>query len=57
MHCPPRKNKNEKMTDRRRGVVVGEKGCLDVRFGCAGYRCRVSVGLTDSRKTVERYSC
>ena len=57
MDCPPGKNKNEKMTDRRRGVVVGEKGCLDVRFGCAGYRCRVSVGSTDSRKTVERYSC
>ena len=57
MDCPPGKNKNEKMTDRRRGVVVEEKGRLNVRFGCAGYRCRVSVGLTDSCKTVERYSC
>ena len=51
MDCPPGKKQNEKMTNRRREVVVEEKGLRMFAFGCARYWCRVSMGLTDSCKT------
>ena len=47
MDCPPGKKQNEKMTNRRREVVVEEKGSSNVRF----WMCKVLVqGLNGTNR-------